>query len=855
VAGRKKHWVEGPFSTAEIAAAEKYIRKVSHAKQADFVFDPARFISLLCGRGTGKTFAELCRILLVMLRGDTVTGRGAQCLYMTDTRDHARGIAWQEFKALVAELDLGERIRDNETRLDFTFANGSILKLHGFGERDEIEKLRGITWHEVALDESGLARTDLLTRLVNEIIGPRLVGSLVLLGTPGYRLDGLFYDATRPASGTEDPLHRAYDRRDEYPADWDKWSSHSWSSKEGAEAGIAPLKRLWQEKLRLKASNSWSDTNPKWLREGLGQWAQDDTTHVYAYRAYDDDGHEFNQWSPEVPLGSTRWSRLPPGYDPKTWGYGIAMDVGYKDAFALCAFAFGYAGDRVVWQIGEFYKTKQSARAIATLLIGPDLRVDKPGGIIGELGWPDFMVADLAGAGEWFERTMREEFGIASIQAADKHAKYKDPAIESVNAEMFEGRIRILKGSALATELSALQWIIDANGRRLEDPKQANHACFVAGTLVRTDRGELPIETIRVGDLVWTRSALRPVLAAASTGVRQTVVLTTDRGELRGTHDHPVWTDRGLIPLGNLTPYCMLVAWESTESPRSSYFEEKNIDATQTAAMPTCVAITRPPTAPNCTARNGWRFVDQFRRAITFITQMVIRPTTGLITWLLSEARNTCASICSIRFGARSHARASSLRNLPLRLGIDPMKVASGIGDMPSRSPRTQSSTASSASSVTLDFNRSAAMLASAAQSVSRNGAGTADSMTSNACALNAELLSCAINTTRARVAPCRVESVTASESAKVYNLTVDVEHEYFANGILVGNCDSLLYGRMALGALLPGFDQKIAPQGTPSSPTASAPRPRPSDPDDEWSSGDASDGWSDGGDGWSGAA
>lgn len=474
--GPKLKWVEGPFATGEIDSVQKSLLKRSHPKQRDFILDPARFVSLLCGRGTGKTFAELCRLILVMMRGDPITGRGANCLYITDTREHARGIVWAEFKALIRELELSDRVHSNETRLEFAFANGSLLKLHGFAERDEIEKLRGIDWHEVAIDESGLARADLLDRLINEVIGPRLLGALVLLGTPGYSLEGLFYEVTRPAIASEEPKHRPYAERADYPADWDRWSSHSWSAKEGAEHGIGPLARLWKEKLRLKATNGWSDTNPKWLREGLGQWAQDDATHVYAYRAYDEEGHEFNQWSPVIVPGSTKWARLPTGYDPKAWGYGIAMDVGYKDAFALEAFAYQYDGDRVVWHIGEFYKTKQSARAIATLLIGPDLRADKPAGIIGELGWPDFMVADLAGAGEWFVRTMREEFGIL-ITAADKHAKYKDPAIENVNAEMFEGRIRIMKGSALANELSTLQWILDANGKRLENPKQANHAC------------------------------------------------------------------------------------------------------------------------------------------------------------------------------------------------------------------------------------------------------------------------------------------------------------------------------------------------------------------------------------------
>ncbi len=41
---------------------------------------------------------------------------------------------------------------------------------------------------------------------------------------------------------------------------------------------------------------------------------------------------------------------------------------------------------------------------------------------------------------------------------------------------------------------------------------------------------------------------------------------------------------------------------------------------------------------------------------------------------------------------------------------------------------------------------------------------------------------------------PAHVVCVTSAGSDTVYNLTVDGEHEYFANGILVSNCDSLRY-------------------------------------------------------------
>lgn len=460
------------FTDAEIALVESRIRASTHEKAQAFIFDPARWISLLCNRGAGKTFDELCRLILAMMRGDRTTGKGANCLYVAKTREQARGIVWNDLKDLIFRLGYEGLAKFDEVRCELTLANGSWLKLLGFDERDEIEKARGKTWHEVAIDEAGSARTDLLRRFIEEIIAPRLVGALVLLGTPGYLLEGEFYEATRPGS----PAHRPHAKRDEeWPAGW-IWSSHAFSTEDGMLAGIAAITVIHERQLQDKKDKGYSDSNPRWLREGKGQWALDDSTSVYVYRAHDEHGVEFNQWTPAPsPLHSTRWARLPPVWNPKTWGYAIVMDIGFKDAFALEAFAHGYEDpSRTMWHIGEFYKTKQSAKAIATLLIGPGLDINKPTGIIGELGWPDFMLADFSGQGDMFAKNMKEEYGIV-IKGVDKHPKYKDPLIEISNADMFEGRFKILAGSALASELVALQWVIDANGRRLENPRQPNH--------------------------------------------------------------------------------------------------------------------------------------------------------------------------------------------------------------------------------------------------------------------------------------------------------------------------------------------------------------------------------------------
>lgn len=63
----------------------------------------------------------------------------------------------------------------------------------------------------------------------------------------------------------------------------------------------------------------------------------------------------------------------------------------------------------------------------------------------------------------------------------------------------------------------------------------------------------------------------------------------------------------------------------------------------------------------------------------------------------------------------------------------------------------------------------------------------------------SAGLLTGPTDTQRTKPVPVSVVSVYSCGVETVYNLTVDGEHEYFANGVLVSNCDALRYSVMAV--------------------------------------------------------
>lgn len=74
-------------------------------------------------------------------------------------------------------------------------------------------------------------------------------------------------------------------------------------------------------------------------------------------------------------------------------------------------------------------------------------------------------------------------------------------------------------------------------------------SCLAQGTLIWTERGPLPIEEIRVGDMVWTRSndasmELGQVVHLRSAVSRQTIEFTlSDERKLRTTASHPIFVD------------------------------------------------------------------------------------------------------------------------------------------------------------------------------------------------------------------------------------------------------------------------------------------------------------------------
>lgn len=466
------------------AAIRERILADCHPKQRDAVLDPSRRYSMLVGRGGAKTTTFRARAAIKL-----TSIRNADLLYLAVTKDHARDLQWEPLQEMNEHYGLELRFLKSEMTATCKRTGGRYI-LDGMETDKDLEPYRGKSRHEAQIDEAASHDKLRLDYALTQILGPRLGdkgGCIGIGGTPGHDLDGEFYAATRPGSKRHTPY--ADRSKPDYKPRY--WSSHCWSLKDVCElpnaAELYPaLFQLWAEALIEKEAQGWSDENPIWMREYLGLWSADHTGRVFKFFPVKD-GIPWNLWDPfgEVPLEGLQSLEGAIGQlhemGLRNLHYVYAGDMGTADPFAFNIFAFSPTDPlRRIWHVFAFERTEMYHRQIAELIIGPEsaartLRgepAEPLGGLMGLTGWPDgsIMDADNATIGE-----LKNNYGIPFVKA-EREANYKKGAIELVNGDLVDGRIKVLKGSPLADQLTQLKWREDQFGRVKEDPRQANHS-------------------------------------------------------------------------------------------------------------------------------------------------------------------------------------------------------------------------------------------------------------------------------------------------------------------------------------------------------------------------------------------
>lgn len=103
-------------------------------------------------------------------------------------------------------------------------------------------------------------------------------------------------------------------------------------------------------------------------------------------------------------------------------------------------------------------------------------------------------------------------------------------------------------GEIARSEINSYSWAKDPDDPRifLDEPEenQQDHFCLTGDTLITTNKGDIPIKDIKVGDSVLTRKGYRKVIDWAKTGInKETMTVSVGGHTIRCTPNHKIWVE------------------------------------------------------------------------------------------------------------------------------------------------------------------------------------------------------------------------------------------------------------------------------------------------------------------------
>lgn len=336
-----------------------------------------------------------------------------------------------------------------------------------------------------------------------------------------------------------------------------------------------------------------------------------------------------------------------------------------------------------------------------------------------------------------------------------------------------------------------------------------NH-CFIGSTLVSTNKGPVEISKIKIGDMVLTRFGYRRVTRVFDNGLKAVRKFKFPNGKsLTGTDTHEIITIDGKKYIKDISPRdtiffqrgdsCRLFRARKT---RKSYLMAFLIDAIRQVkeevigSISGVLAVQPLEEKPNTsTLPFGKKRTVQFPKGLRSIIQTITLSITTLPTWISGEGKRTgriTENTTTQTIRAKREIISTGSGTLPLN-GTAVEKAGNGIANTLKTLSRILSQKISCVSSAERSIP---GLFLSGLQSfvpmlVRQSIAGSQGWTTRPGFAFIAENNSQQTNTQTQK--PVREDA--PNNIARVYDISVEDHHEYFANGILVSNCmDALRY-------------------------------------------------------------
>ncbi len=359
--------------------------------------DPSKRKAALCTRRAGKSHTAAALLIASLLQPGTLN------LYLTLTNKSAKSIMWPKLTEMLRYLGLTSACKISESAQTIKYGE-STIRLLGADLANIADRLRGVAYNRVIIDEAQSFSDVSLTQLLDDVLEPALLdcdGDLVLIGTPGIAPIGRFFDIT--SGNTSYSLH--------------KWSVH--------DNPHIPHSQTWIANL-LK-ERCWTTDNPTYRREYLGEWVIDPNKQVYKF-------------NPSVNKCTGKPSDVPKA----SWQYIIGVDFGWHDATAIVVVAFSLR-HHAAFVVDSWSQSHATPTVVAEKLKE-----------FQEYYLPDKIVCDSGGLGRAIIEDFRYRYGLTLWQAekTDKMA-----AIEMINGDFIDQRM-FVDGSQvdLIQQLLTLTW-------------------------------------------------------------------------------------------------------------------------------------------------------------------------------------------------------------------------------------------------------------------------------------------------------------------------------------------------------------------------------------------------------------
>lgn len=481
------------------------------------------------------------------------------------------------------------------------------------------------------------------------------------------------------------------------------------------------------------------------------------------------EGQFFSEWDPNVHV-------VDPFPIPDNWEKFCGIDYGFHDPMSCLWFAADETGKVYVYR--ELYGAKmspsQQAESILTLGQGEE-------------------IAQYAADPSMWQHRGGESFAeiydrVTNGNLVLTKSNNSRPAGWAIIHEMLlNGQLFIFSNCK-----NLIRTLPSLNHDR-KNPDDLD--CFVAGTKVIAKTGTKNVEDVKVGDYLWTPIGYRKVTVAEVSGEGEVYRVDLSNGEyLEGTPDHRVFVEgEGLVELQLLKCGMILGTKNTTYLPLWSFL----LWSTRAFVIPALKIVTTTRRTAHTLRMARHRFIARCTSTLSEKFPKAFKFTTKTITSTTMRLKTLRQSLGLIMPATTSQNDSQIPRQNPNIISGTTLRAKSSFERTLKRCYAIGQYVTLRANIVEQLLRRSHGSRNSATPTVSTSGGWPTRQASNALCALRRFLALIK------RSSPVHIVAGGISDAQKkVYSITVEEAHLYYANGVLVTNtlqedhcCDALRYG------------------------------------------------------------